>query len=102
MSKNTIIKIGLAGGLYNLVSLFLISLAAEMHISFFGRIYMSLMQKYGPLGYNLSFGGMVSGCIWALVAGFIQFGAIALIFNILSTNNLITSTVSKWIRSSKK
>ena len=102
MSKNTIIRIGLAGGIFNLSSLLLVSLVAEMHIRSLGRITGLMMQKYGPFGYNLSFNGVLNGCFWALIIGFIQFGAIALIFNILSTRNIITVTASRWLRSSKK
>lgn len=102
MNKITIFKIGLAGGLYNLLSVLFISLIGQMHIRAFSRLTMVMMQKYGPFGYNLTFSGMASGCLWALVLGFIQFGAIALIFNILSTKNIVTKTVSRWFRSSEK
>ena len=102
MSKITIFKIGLAGGIYNLLSILFISIVGEMHIKSFGRIMMLTMQKYGAYGYNLTFSGVVSGCLWAFILGFIQFGAIALIFNILSTRNIITNKVSSWFRSSRR
>jgi hypothetical protein len=102
MNKITIIKIGLAGGIYNLLAVLFVSLIAQMHIRSLGRLTMLMMQKYGPFGYNLTFSGVVSGCLWALILGFIQFGMIALIFNILSTKNVITDTVTRWFRSSKK
>jgi len=85
MSKITILKIGLAAGIYNLLSILFLSITAEMHIRSFGRFMMSAMQQYGAYGYNLTFSGIVCGCFWAFVLGFIQFGLIALIFNILST-----------------
>jgi hypothetical protein len=102
MNKITIFKIGLAGGLYNLLALLFVSLVGQIHIRAFSRLTMMMMQKYGPFGYNLSFSGILSGCLWALILGFIQFGAIALIFNILSTKNSVTNTVSRWFKSSEK
>ncbi len=101
MNKITIFKIGLAGGIYNLLSILIISIVGEMHIRSFNRIMMMAMQKYSAYGYNLTFSGVVSGCFFAFVIGFIEFGAIAFIFNILSTKNVITNTVSRWFKSSK-
>jgi hypothetical protein len=102
MNKITIIKIGLAGGLFNLLTVLFVSLVGQIHIRVFSRMVMLMMQKYGPFGYNLTFSGVISGCFWALILGFIQFGAMALIFNILSTKNPVTNTVSRWFKSSEK
>ena len=87
MNKITILKIGLAGGIYNVLALLFVSIFAQTRMAFFGRFVMMTMQKYGPLGYNLSFSGTITGCIWAFLAGLVQFGLIALIFNILVSKN---------------
>lgn len=102
MNKITIFKIGLAGGIYKLITVLFAASVAQSHFSFFRRIFMSAMQDFGAFGFNPnSFSGILSGCLWGFIGGFIQFGAIALIFNILSTKNVITNTFSKWFRSSK-
>jgi hypothetical protein len=103
MSKITIFKIGLAGGIYKLLTILFVVSVAHTHIVFFRRMVMITMQNFGAFGFNPNtFSGVLSGCLWGFVAGFIQFGAIALIFNILSTKNIVTKTWSKWFRSSKQ
>jgi len=103
MSRITIFKIGLAGGIYKLLTILFVVIVAQTHVGFLRRMVMITMQNYGALGFNPNtFSGILSGCLWGFVVGFIQFGAIALIFNILSTKNVITNTVSKWFRSSKQ
>ncbi len=103
MSKITIFKIGLAGGIYKLLTIIFVVLVAQTHIVFFRRMVMMTMQDLGAFGFNPNtFSGVFSGCLWGFVAGFIQFGAIALIFNVLSTKNVVTTTCAKWFRSSKQ
>lgn len=103
MSRITIFRIGLAGGIYKLLTVLFVVMVSQSHLVFFRRMVMITMQNYGALGFNPNtFSGVMSGFLWGFVAGFIQFGAIALIFNILSTKNVITITVSKWLRSSKQ
>lgn len=102
MSKITIFKIGLAGGIYNLLSILFIGILAQTSVPMFRRFVMMAMRDYGPMGFNRTFSGVINAGFWAFVAGFIQFGLIALIFHILTSKNIITNTASKWFRSSKK
>ncbi len=102
MNKITIFKIGLAGGIYNILSILFVSIIAQAHNRTFSRVVMVTMQKYGPFGFNQTFSGILSGCLWAFIIGFVEFGGIALIFNILSTRNFVTNAFSRWFRSSRK
>ena len=97
MSKLTIFRIGLAGGIYNFLALFVVSMLTKLHVNLFTKFFLVMMQKYGPIGYNLSFEGIMGTCLWVFVAGFIQFGAIALIFNVLVSKRIL----SNWVKESK-
>jgi hypothetical protein len=103
MSKITILKIGLAGGIYKLLTVVFVVIVAQTHFSIFRRMVMMTMQNFGAFGFNPNtFFGILAGFLWAFIAGFIQFGAIAFIFNILVTDNVITKKITKWLRVIKK
>ena len=94
MKKITILKIGIAGGIYNVLSLLFISISAQTKINFFGKFIMMYLQRYGVIGYNLSILGTLIGCFWVFLGGLFQFGLIALIFDIINSNK----SLSRWFK----
>ena len=108
MKKDTILKIGIAGGLYNVAYLILVVIYSNIHFPIqsmnnFGNMIMSrAIGEFIPFGFNSLARGIVNGALMGFLMGFIQFAGIAFMFNLVTTKNVVTNTFSKLIKKSEK
>ena len=69
MKKITILEIGIAGGIYNLLAMVLADLIVQSHIQDFGRLFVMIMQRFGGVSCNFSMSGVMSSYFWAFLGG---------------------------------
>jgi hypothetical protein len=74
-------KFALAGGLITAICVFISVLAAMIWSGYASNFMSALSSIYGPLGFSVSFLGLILGTIYAFIDGFILTGIFAWIYN---------------------
>ncbi len=85
MQKLDTFSFAVAGAIYGAALVALATIAALLGIPGFRPFTDLLTQFYGFYGYSVSALGVLVGAFWGLVEGFVHFGAIALLYNLVLT-----------------